>query len=88
MVYLWGIFSTVNLIGFVVILFVIAIAHRQLNNAGIPFNKWIGFLMLIPYFIIDKFAALKWALLVGLVGGLVAGFLGGMLTGVDEGGDD
>jgi len=81
---LWGFLTTPNLIGFVLIFFVIAIAHRQFNNMGIPFNKWFAFIMLIPYFIVDLFAPLKWAIVVGLLGGLLAGFLSGMFTGTDD----
>jgi len=84
---LYGVFTTPNLIGAVVIIFAIAILHRQLNNFGMPFNKWVAYIMFLPYFIIDKFFALKWAIAVGLFGGIILGFVGGMFTGADDGGE-
>lgn len=82
---LYGIFTTPNLIGCVIIIFVIAILHRQLNNFGAPFNKWIAYIMLLPYFLVDKYFALKWAIAVGLLGGIIVGFVGGMFMGADDG---
>lgn len=84
---LWGIFSTANMLGFVLIFFIIAILNRQLNNIGVSFNGWVAYLALIPYFIVDKFAPFKWALVTGVLGGVILGFVGAMFLGGDEGGE-
>lgn len=81
---LWGFLSTANLIGLVIIIFILAIIHRQLNNVGVAFNKWVGYIIIIPYFIVDKLAPFKWALVIGLVGGIILGFIGGLIVGSDE----
>lgn len=86
---LWGIFTSANLIGFVIIFFVLAICNRQFNDLlGVPFNKWFAWLMLVPYLIADIFIPLKWAIAIGLFGGIIVGVLTGMFMGGDDGGDE
>lgn len=81
---LYGIFTTPNLFGFAIFFFLFAIVHRQLNNAGIRFQKWFAYIGFVPYFIADKFLPFRWALFILLVSGIILGFVGGMIFEGDE----
>ncbi len=89
-----GVFGECSLawLAFGLLLFIVLISNRQMDNLGLEYNLAFGFLgMVIPYLIIITFSgSIKYGLLSGLAGLVVGGVIGAMFFGGSggEGGGD
>jgi len=80
-------------LAFGLLLFVVLISNRQMDNLGLEYNMAFGFVgMILPYLIIITFSgSIKYSLLFGLIGSAVGGILGAMFfggTGGESGGGE
>lgn len=77
---------------FGLLLFIVLISNRQLDNFGLEYNMIGGFAgAIIPYLIIiTLFGSFKWGLFIGLIGSLAGGIFGATFfggTGGEGGGE-